>query len=50
VLPGRPPALNLARRTLLEVGVGPKAAEALVGSRPHRLPATGIAPHRLLAA
>jgi protein-tyrosine phosphatase len=48
--PTRPPALGLARRTLLEVGVSPKAAESLVGSGPHRLLATGIASRRLLAA
>ena len=48
--PSRPPALGLARRTLLEVGVGPRTAEALVGSGPHRLLGTGIAPQRLLAA
>jgi protein-tyrosine phosphatase len=48
--PTRPPALGLARRNLLEVGAGPKTAEALVGSGPHRLLATGIAPQRLLAA
>ena len=38
--PTRPPALGLARRTLLEVGITPAAAEALVGSGPHRLLAT----------
>jgi protein-tyrosine phosphatase len=48
--PTRPPALGLARRRLLEVGVGPKTAEALVSSGPHRLLATGIAPRRVLAA
>jgi protein-tyrosine phosphatase len=48
--PTRPPALGLARRTLLEVGVSPAVAEALVGSGPHRLLATGIAPQRVLAA
>jgi protein-tyrosine phosphatase len=48
--PTRPPALGLARRTLLEVGVRPETAEALVGSGPHRLLATGIAPQRVLAA
>jgi protein-tyrosine phosphatase len=48
--PTRPPALGLARRKLLEVGIGPKKAEALIGSGPHRLLATGIAPQRLLAA
>jgi len=48
--PTRPPALGLARRTLLEVGVTPAVAEALVGSGPHRLLAAGIAPQRVLAA
>src|SRR4051812_33069369 len=48
--PTRPPALGLARRTLLEVGVSPAVAETLVGSGPHRLLATGIAPQRVLAA
>ena len=48
--PTRPPALGLARRTLLEVGVSPKAAESLVGSGPHRLLATGIASRSALAA
>jgi protein-tyrosine phosphatase len=48
--PTRPPALALARRTMLEVGVSRSAAEALVGSAPHRLLATGIASRRAVAA
>jgi len=48
--PTRPPSLTRARRTLLEVGVSPAGAEALVGSGPHRLLATGIAPAPALAA
>jgi protein-tyrosine phosphatase len=48
--PTRPPALALARRTLLEVGVSARTAEALVGSGPHRLLARGIASRSVLAA
>jgi protein-tyrosine phosphatase len=48
--PTRPPALELARRTLLEVGISPGAALSLVGSGPHRLLATGIAAPRAVAA
>jgi protein-tyrosine phosphatase len=48
--PTRPPALRLARRTLLEVGIGARTAEALVASGPHRLLATGIASRSLIAA
>jgi protein-tyrosine phosphatase len=48
--PTRPPSLSRARRTLLEVGVSPSGAQALVGSGPHRLMATGIAPAPALAA
>jgi len=48
--PTRPPALALARRTLLEVGMPPSAAEALTGSGPHRLLAAGIASQSALAA
>jgi protein-tyrosine phosphatase len=48
--PTRPPALGLARRTLLEAGVNPIAAERLVGSGPHRLLATGIPSRTILAA
>jgi protein-tyrosine phosphatase len=48
--PTRPPALRLARRTLLEVGVSPRAAAGLVGSTPHRLLATGIASRGAVAA
>src|SRR4051812_9661059 len=48
--PTRPPSLSRARRTLLEVGVSASDAESLVGSGPHRLLATGIAPAPALAA
>jgi protein-tyrosine phosphatase len=48
--PTRPPALGLARRTLLEVGVSQSAAAGLVGSTPHRLLAAGIPAQRALAA
>lgn len=48
--PTRPPSLSRARRTLLEVGVAPSAAQELIGSGPHRLLATGIAPAPALAA
>ncbi|MBA3261124.1 MAG: protein tyrosine phosphatase [Thermoleophilaceae bacterium] len=48
--PTRPPALKLARNTLLEVGVSPSAAAGLIGSTPHRLLATGIASPRAIAA
>jgi hypothetical protein len=45
-----PPALALARRTLLEVGISRSTAESLIGSTPHRLLATGIASRRPVAA
>lgn len=48
--PTRPPALALARRTLLEAGISRTAAESLVGSAPHRLMATGIASRRAVVA
>jgi protein-tyrosine phosphatase len=48
--PTRPPALALARRTMLEVGITHRAAESLVGWTPHRLLATGIASQRAVAA
>ncbi len=48
--PTRPPALTLARRTLLEVGLSPAAADRLVGSAPHRVLATGIASRSAVAA
>jgi protein-tyrosine phosphatase len=48
--PTRPPALSLARRTLLEAGVGRRATAALVGSTPHRLMALGIPSRRAVAA
>jgi len=48
--PTRPPALGLARRTLLEVGISPRSAAELIGATPHRLLATGIAPASAVAA
>jgi protein-tyrosine phosphatase len=48
--PTRPPALALARRTLLEVGITRRAAESLIESTPQRLLATGIASPRAVAA
>jgi protein-tyrosine phosphatase len=48
--PTRPPALSLARRTLLEVGVSRPVTAELVGSTPHRLMATGIPSRRAVAA
>jgi protein-tyrosine phosphatase len=48
--PTRPPALSLARRTLLEVGMSRGATAALVGSTPHRLLAAGIRSRRAVAA
>jgi protein-tyrosine phosphatase len=48
--PTRPPALELARRTLLEVGISRGVAHALIGSTPHRLLATGIASRPIVAA
>lgn len=48
--PTRPPALALARRTMLEVGISRNTAESLIGSTPHRLLATGIASRRPVAA
>jgi protein-tyrosine phosphatase len=48
--PTRPPAMGLARRTLLEVGVSPRVAEGLTSSSPHRLLASGIGSRRVLAA
>src|SRR5918998_4383618 len=48
--PTRPPALKLARRTLLEVGVSPRSTASLIGSTPHRLLALGIASERAVAA
>jgi protein-tyrosine phosphatase len=48
--PTRPPAMGLARRTLLEVGVSPRVAQALTSSGPHRLLAGGIGAGRVLAA
>jgi protein-tyrosine phosphatase len=48
--PTRPPAMGLARRKLLEVGVSPRVAQALTSSGPHRLLASGIGVRRVLAA
>jgi protein-tyrosine phosphatase len=48
--PTRPPALALARRTMLEVGITRRAAESLIESTPHRLLAAGIASPRAVAA
>jgi protein-tyrosine phosphatase len=48
--PTRPPALTLARRTMLEVGISQRVAETLSGSAPHRLLATGIPARRAVAA
>jgi protein-tyrosine phosphatase len=48
--PTRPPALELARRTLLATGISRGVARALIGTTPHRLLATGIAPRRIVAA
>jgi protein-tyrosine phosphatase len=48
--PTRPPALSLARRTLLEVGLSASAVDLLVDSGPRRLLASGIAPPRAIAA
>jgi protein-tyrosine phosphatase len=48
--PTRPPALTLARRTLLEVGVSHSSTAGLVGSMPRRLLAAGIPSRRVLAA
>jgi protein-tyrosine phosphatase len=48
--PTRPPALGLARRTLLEVGISPRATAGLIGSTPHRLLAIGIPSRRAVAA
>jgi len=48
--PTRPPALEVARRTLLGTGISHGLAHALVASTPHRLLATGIASRRIVAA
>ncbi len=48
--PTRPPGLELARRTLLEVGISRGVVQSLIGSTPHRLLATGIASGRVVAA
>jgi protein-tyrosine phosphatase len=48
--PTRPPALALARRTMLEVGITRGAAESLIDSTPHRLLAAGIASPSAVAA
>lgn len=48
--PTRPPALERARRTLVEVGVSRAVALSLVGSRPHRLLTAGFGSARAVAA
>ena len=48
--PTRPPAMSLARRTLLEAGSSPRTTFELVGSTPHRLLALGIAARQAAAA
>lgn len=48
--PARPPALDLARRTLLEVGISRPVAHSLIAATPHRLLATGIASRGFVAA
>jgi protein-tyrosine phosphatase len=48
--PTRPPALELARRTLLDTGISRGLAQALIGTTPHRLLATGIGSRRIVAA
>jgi protein-tyrosine phosphatase len=48
--PTRPPALGMAKRTLLGVGVSPAGADELVGANPRRLLGSGIPALRPLAA
>jgi protein-tyrosine phosphatase len=48
--PSRPPALALARRTLLECGISRAAAHSLVGTTPHRLLASGMRSRPVVAA
>lgn len=48
--PTRPPALERARRTLVEVGVSGAVALSLVGSGPHRLLTAGFDSPRAVAA
>jgi protein-tyrosine phosphatase len=48
--PTRPPALESARRTLVDVGFSRAAALALVGSGPHHLLTAGFEPARAVAA
>ena len=47
--PTRPPAMNLARRTLREVDLMESTA-GLIGSTPHRLLALGMPSRRVSAA
>jgi protein-tyrosine phosphatase len=48
--PTRPPALERARRTLVEVGVSRAVALSLVGSAPHRLLTAGFGAAQAVAA
>jgi protein-tyrosine phosphatase len=48
--PTRPPAMSLARRTLLEAGVTRATTGGLVGATPHRLLAMGIPARRAAVA
>jgi protein-tyrosine phosphatase len=48
--PTRPPALSLARRTLVDAGLSRGAADELVGANPRRLLGSGIPALRPLAA
>jgi protein-tyrosine phosphatase len=48
--PTRPPALGLARRTLVETGISRPVAHELVGATPHRLLVSGIATRPIVAA
>jgi protein-tyrosine phosphatase len=48
--PTRPPAMSLAQRTLLEVGISRRATAGLIGSTPHRLLAVGMPSRRAVAA
>jgi protein-tyrosine phosphatase len=48
--PTRPPALELARRTLLTTGISRPVAHELVAAMPHRLLASGIAARPIVAA
>jgi protein-tyrosine phosphatase len=48
--PTRPPAMRLAHEALVEGGLGPATATAVVGSEPRQLLARGLQPGRLVAA